>query len=70
MSNADQPTQRPADGAADELDTEGHSLSNAEFLTSTMRDRQREDAKISRDAGQRRELKASDDSRKSRLFRR
>ena len=69
MTNADQPTQLP-DGADDqgEFDTEGHSLSNGEFLNSTMRDRQREDAQISRDASHRRELKKPDKSLRDRLL--
>ena len=69
MTNADQTTQFPDQGADEsELDTEGHSLSNGEFLNSTMRDRQREDAKISRDASQRRELKQPDKTLRDRLF--
>jgi len=71
MTNADQTTQFPdAPIEESELDTEGHSLSNAEFLNSTMRDRQREDAQISRDASHRRELKQPDKSLRDRLLRR
>ncbi len=71
MPQPDQPTELPGDGLTEsELDTEGHSLSNAEFLNSTMRDRKREDAQLSRDAGHRRELKRSENSLRRRLFRR
>ena len=71
MTHADQPTELPEGAATDaEFDTEGHSLSNGEFLNSTMRDRQREDAQISRDASHRRELKKPDKSLRDRLFNR
>jgi len=75
MTQAPKPTEHPgapehpeADGGAPELDTEGHSLLNAEFANAVVRDRQRDAARNARDAARRRELNKPSRSLRSRLL--
>jgi hypothetical protein len=69
MTQEPRPTDQPeSDTAAPELDTEGHSLLNAEFANSVVRDRQREDARIVRDEARRHELKKPGRTVRSRLL--
>jgi hypothetical protein len=69
MTHEPESTDAPqAQTDASELDTEGHSFSNAELMNSAIRDRRRDDDRIVLDASRRRELKKPTRSLRSRLF--
>jgi len=69
MPQDPRPSDHPeTENETPELDTEGHSLLNAEFANSVVRDRQREDAQIVRDEARRHDLKKPGRSLRSRLL--
>jgi hypothetical protein len=69
MTHEAESTEDPqAQVDAPELDTEGHSFSNAELSNSAIRDRRRDDDRIALEASRRRELKKPTRSLRSRLL--
>ena len=69
MPEHDKPIDQPeSETAAPELDTEGHSFVNAEYVHTVVRDQQREASRIVRDEAYRRELKKPSRSLRSRLL--
>jgi hypothetical protein len=69
MTQEHKPTgHSDAEAGALELDTEGHSVLNAEFANAVVRDRQRDDARHARDEAHRHELKKPGRSLRSRLL--
>jgi hypothetical protein len=69
MTQTDKPTELPeTEAGAPALDTEGHSLLNAEFANTVVRDRQRDAERNARDEARRRELKKPSRSLRDRLL--
>ena len=66
MTQPDKPIEHPEAGP--ELDTEGHSLLDAEFANALDRDRRRDTERNARDEAHRRELKKLSRSLRSRLL--